>query len=395
MRPLSITCFGIVSALGHGSVATAEALRHERSGLQRNDYPHTRIDTWIGRVDGVEDCPITGPLDRFDCRNNRLAELALQSDGFHLEVAAARERYGANRIGVFLGTSTSGCLETELAYRRRDPATGALPATLDYRRTHNLYSVTDYTRQRLGLRGPGLTISTACSSSAKAFATASRHIAGGFCDAAIVGGADSLCLNTLQGFASLELTSPQPCRPFDALRDGISIGEAAGFMLLESQKPLRNEVEFAGYGESSDAYHMAAPHPDGVGAAAAMRGALTSAALDPVDVDYINAHGTGTLTNDRAEALAVSQLFGPDTPVSSTKGWTGHALGAAGVIEAIISCIALREGLLPGTLNTETVDPDFSCNVLGATSRHPLRTVLSNSFGFGGTNCSLVFRRAA
>lgn len=348
------------------------------------------LDTYIGRVDGLEQEPVIARLADYDCRNNRLAMLGLVSDNFEPAVAAARNRYGAHRIAVIVGTSTSGILETELAYRKRDAA-GRLPAHFNYRTTHENYSVTDFVRRYLGLQGPAFTISTACSSSAKVFASASRLIESGLCDAAVVGGVDSLCMTTLYGFSSLEIVSTVPCRPADAKRSGISIGEAAGFALLEKAQGRGDAPCLLGYGESSDAYHMSSPHPEGAGARLAMSRALQRSGLDPVQIDYINLHGTATHANDSAEDLAVSALFGGHTPCSSTKGWTGHTLGAAGITEAVIVCLCLQEGLLPASLNTSTVDPAFTMKVLLKNLSQPVKHALSNSFGFGGNNASLIF----
>jgi 3-oxoacyl-[acyl-carrier-protein] synthase-1 len=332
-------------------------------------------------------------LRAFDSRNNRLAQLALRQDGFEEAVAAARTRYGARRIGVFLGTSTSGLLETELAYRRRDPLTGALPADFDYAHRHSTYALAAFVQAYLRLCGPSAVASTACSSSVKVFASAARCIAAGVCDAAVVGGADSLCLTTLYGFQSLGLVSSRPCRPFDAARDGISIGEAAGFALL-SCEPAEQHVQLLGVGESADAHHMSTPHPEGLGARLAMQRALQSAGLSPASIDYINLHGTATRTNDESEARAVQAVFGESTPCSSTKGWTGHALGASGVLEAVICWLALEHGFLPGSVNTRTVDPALRVNYLVENRRSRPRTVMSNAFGFGGSNCSIVLGRA-
>jgi 3-oxoacyl-[acyl-carrier-protein] synthase-1 len=336
---------------------------------------------------------LPAPLAGFDCRNNRLALLGLLQDGFADAVAAAREKYGAQRVGVFIGTSTSGILQTELAYRRRDPVSGALPADFIYRSTHNTFSVADFTRHYFGLTGPAVVVSSACSSSAKVFASARRMMAAGLIDAALVGGVDSLCLTTLYGFNSLGLMSAQPCRPFDSARDGLSLGEAAAFALLE-RVPERlddNAVLLLGVGESSDAHHMSSPRPDGLGARMAMQDALTMAQLEAADIDYINLHGTATPSNDAAEARAVAALFGAGTPCSSTKGATGHTLGAAGGLEAVICALTLRHGLLPGSLNTQALDPALPLNYLLGNREQAVSRVLSNSFGFGGTNCSLVF----
>jgi 3-oxoacyl-[acyl-carrier-protein] synthase-1 len=215
----------------------------------------------------------------------------------------------------------------------------------------------------------------------------------GLCDAAVVGGVDTLCLTTLYGFTSLQLTSTGPSRPCDEDRDGLSLGESAGFALLEkSSSPNSHDaVALLGYGESSDGYHMSHPHPQGVGAVKAMQAALTCSGLKPRDIDYINLHGTGTRANDSIEDKAVTEVFGPSTPCSSTKGWTGHTLGAAGITEAIIVALSLTHGFVPGTLNTTRVDPSFSSCVLLQTQKRPVRRALSNIFGFGGNNCSLIF----
>jgi 3-oxoacyl-[acyl-carrier-protein] synthase-1 len=335
-------------------------------------------------------------LRKYDCRNNRLAELALQQDGFFDAVQAAVSRWGRRRIGVFMGTSTSGMLQTELSYRARDAVTGALPAEFDYAATHNAFSVADYVRRRCGIEGPAAAISSACASSAKVFGSAYRMLKTGLIDAALVGGTDSLCLTTLYGFHSLQLTSAKPCRPFDVDREGISIGEAAAFTLLECPPANldRDAVLLLGIGESSDAYHMSAPHPEGLGARRAMNAALAAAALTFEDIDYINLHGTGTPSNDRAESQAVVSVFGPVTPCSSTKGATGHTLGAAGALEAVISALAIRHGLMPGGVNTVCVDPSLTAHYIRQNRRTPVSRVLSNSFGFGGANCSLIFGTA-
>lgn len=390
MTPLAITSFALASPLGRGSAAALTAMREGRSGLRPNDLEDVGLETWIGRVPDLESMPITGTLSRYDCRNNRLALLGLRQDGFEDAVAAARERHGAERIAVVIGTTTSGIHQTELAFRQRDAATGALPAWFHYRETHNVFSVGDFVQQWLGLRGPAAAISTACSSSAKAFASAQRLIEGGFVDAAVVGGVDSLCLTTLHGFNSLELLSREPCRPCDASRNGISIGEAAGFALLERPGGAADRLALHGYGESSDSYHMSSPHPEGEGAVVAMRAALARARLEPRDIDYVNMHGTGTPANDRAEDAALHQVFGDTVPCSSTKGWTGHTLGAAGIVEAIFSLLCLQHGFIPGTLNVRQLDPSLRSRIALASEERSLRYVLSNSFGFGGSNCSLV-----
>ncbi len=393
IKPLAIAACTLTNALGRGLAASLRALREGESGLRPCDFEDAELNTWIGQVAGLDQEPLRGELAPFDCRNNRLARLGLEQDGFGAAVRQARDRYGADRIGVFIGTSTSGIGATEHAYRQRDPITGSLPATFDYQHTHNVFSVADFTRRWLGLTGVAFAISTACSSSAKAFASAWRQMRGGLCDAAVVGGVDSLCLTTLHGFNALGLISARPCRPWDVDRDGLNIGEAAGFALLEWAKPNDDRVLLLGYGESSDAYHMTAAHPEGAGAALAMQEALARAEILPAQVDYINLHGTATPLNDAAEDRAVLRVFGPATPCSSTKGWTGHTLGAAGVTEAVFVALCLEQDLIPGTLNTRRRDPRLGAGVVLENRERPLRLALSNSFGFGGTNCSLLLGR--
>jgi 3-oxoacyl-[acyl-carrier-protein] synthase-1 len=396
VQPLAISRYSIVNCLGAGSRKLLDALQGKRSGLVPCDFDGIALDTWVGRVAGLEDVRVRRDLQAYDCRNNRLARLGLELDGFVAAVAEARGRYGAGRIGAFLGTSTSGILETELAYRRRDPRTSALPPDFHYAETQNAYSLADFVRRYLGLQGPAFVVSAACSSTAKVFGNAARMIAAGVCDAAVVGGVDSLCLTTLCGFHSLELTSRGPCRPFDTERDGISIGEGAGFALLErvNDRPRAGSVLLLGIGESSDAYHMSTPHPEGLGAKRAMERALESAGLGPADIDYINLHGTASRTNDASEDRAVSSLFDGTTPCSSTKGATGHLLGAAGITEAIISILAIEHDLMPGSANTRTVDPALKSHYLLSNREARVKRVLSNSFGFGGSNCSLVLGAA-
>lgn len=389
---LQLSHYTLTSALGQGIEAHREALLAERSGLTACDFDNCDLPAWIGRVAGLEEVPLQGPWALHDGRNNRLAAMGLQQDGFIEAVEAARKKYGSERIGVFLGTSTSGVYQTELAFRHRDPDTGALPEDFRYRYSQNCFSVGDFVRLYLNLQGPALVVSTACSSSAKVFATASRYIQSGLCDAAIVGGVDSLCLTTLYGFSSLQLVSPEPCRPADAERNGISIGEAAGFALLERAQDAQ-KLCVLGYGESSDAYHMSSPDPDGKGAVLAMRQALDKAGLAADDIDYINLHGTATPANDLSEGRAVAQLFGDRVPCSSTKGWTGHALGAAGIAETVICALAIEHGFLPRSLNTRNLDPEIPNRILLQTQTAEVNYALTNSFGFGGSNCSLVIGR--
>jgi len=394
MAPVTLSAYTLTTANGRGVGAVTQAIRAKRSGLRPCDFEDASLKTYIGRVEGLESFSLGQDLERFDCRNNRLAWLGLQQDGFMVAVAEAIQRYGPDRIAVVMGTSTSGILDTEHAYRNRDPRTGSLPTwyTSRYRYTHSMFSLGHFVRDCLGLCGPALVISTACSSSAKVFATAARYLQADLCDAAIVGGVDSLCLTTLYGFSALQLLSAYPCRPCDEDRDGLSLGEAAGFALLEPSNVAgrKGAVALLGYGESSDGYHMSHPHPEGVGAIRAIRQSLEKAGLQSSGIDYVNLHGTATRANDSVEDKAVYSIFGRTTACSSTKGWTGHTLGAAGITEALIAAICLKQGFMPGTLNCERVDPALKSHILLHGDERPITRVLSNIFGFGGNNCSLI-----
>ncbi len=393
MRTLKLSASTLCSCLGRGIAAHRDALTGERGGLERAVLGESELDTWIGRVADVDAVVPRDDLREYDCRNNRLAQMAIETDGFQDAVGGAIERYGPGRIGVFLGTSTSGIREGEIAYESRDPKCDTLSEGFRYNTTQQMFSVGDFTRRLLGLRGVAEVTSTACSSSAKVFAVAQRFMNAGFCDAAIVGGVDSLCHTTLFGFNSLQLVSRQACRPADRDRDGLSIGEAAGFALLEWQE-ADADVCLLGCGETSDAWHMSTPRPDGASAAWAMDAALAAAGLEPSQIDYVNLHGTGTRANDLAEDTALLDVFDGAVLCSSTKGFTGHALGAAGIVEVLFSCIAIEEGIAFRSLNTTNVDERIRSPILLETAHVPIGNVMTNSFGFGGTNTSLIFGRA-
>src|SRR5262249_48635243 len=305
-------------------------------------------------VPNVESQALPPALADWDCRNNRIAWRALTQDGFMGRVLAARERYGARRVAAIVGTSTSSIESSEEAYRRLDPD-GRYPVDLRRPIVHTPHSLGDFVQHALGLKGPSVTVATACSSSAKVFAQAERMMRLGLIDAAVVGGSDSLCGSVIFGFNSLELVSPNLCQPFDVARRGLNLGEAAGFALLEREGS--RGAWLTGWGESSDAHHMSTPHPEGLGARLALEEALGHAGLQPEDTDYIKLHGTASQKNDEMEANVVKDLFPATTRAGSTKGWTGHTLGAAGIVEAAITLLALERGLAPGTLNTSALDP--------------------------------------
>jgi 3-oxoacyl-[acyl-carrier-protein] synthase-1 len=404
MPPLAIRAYTATTALGTGRDAQAAALLGRRGGLRRNDFGGGALETWIGRVDGLEAMPLPTQWAQWDCRNNRLAWLALRQDRILDEVVALRERHGAGRVAIVLGTSTASIGATEEAYARlegddrgdKDSSSGkTFPADLHRPCVHTPHSLGGFVQAATGLRGPCVTVATACSSSAKVFAQAARLIQAGIVDAALVGGVDTLCGSVLYGFNALGLVSATPCRPFDAARDGLSLGEAGGFAVLERATPGDAAPQLRGYGESSDAHHMSTPHPEGLGARIAMSEALARAGIDAAEVGYLNLHGTATPANDAVEARAVAALF-PDTlHAGSTKGWTGHTLGAAGIVESVFALIALDHGLLPGTLNSASPDPACGPQVRFDNVERPLRHAMNNSFGFGGNNCSLLFGTAA
>jgi 3-oxoacyl-[acyl-carrier-protein] synthase-1 len=390
MSPLCVTAFTAACAAGSGRPAILEALQTRRTGLTRNDFTEAPLDTWIGRVPGLEREPLPDSLAVWECRNNRLAWHGLQRDGFLQAVEAARERYGASRVALVLGTSTSSIGATEEGYRRLGPD-GQYPEELRRPIVHTVHSLGNFVQHALGLAGVCVTVATACSSSAKVFAQAERLIRLGVADAAVVGGVDTLCYSVLFGFNALELVSPEPCRPFDPARGGISLGEAAGFALLERDGA---GPWLLGYGESSDAHHMSSPHPEGLGARLAIQDALGRAGLGTKDIDYINLHGTASQKNDEVEARIVAELFPARTRASSTKGWTGHALGAAGILEAVITLLTLERGFTPGTLNSLELDSACGPQVRLENGEGEVRNALSNSFGFGGSNCVLLFGQA-
>lgn len=325
-----------------------------------------------------------------DTRNNALLDAALTP--IRTQIDALKQRYGSERIGIVLGSSTSGIAEGEaaVAYHMQH---NQFPASYHYCQ-QEIAAPSEYLASVLGIKGPAWTISTACTSGAKAIASGARLLSVGICDAVIVGGADSLCKLTVTGFSSLEAISSDICNPFSRNRKGINIGEAAALMIM-SREP--SAIRLAGYGETSDAHHMSAPEPEGRGAEAAMRTALGHAGLAPESIDYINLHGTATEQNDRMESLAVARIFGSQIPCGSTKALTGHTLGAAGAIEAVFCYLTLMrdDKKLPRHLWDGEEDPQLAAlSGLGATSlSNPITYAMSNSFAFGGNNISLILER--
>jgi 3-oxoacyl-[acyl-carrier-protein] synthase-1 len=381
-------------AAGMGLDEVARAIAGRRTGLRADGWHGggPRLDTWTGPVPADLDDGWDPALAAWDSRNNRLAWAALGRDGFRSAVARAHGRHGAGRVALVLGTSTSSIGRTEEAYRALSPA-GELAPPFVQPGVHNPHSTAAFLAHVLGVRGPVMTVSTACSSSAKVLASATRWLHGGLADAVVVGGVDSLCLSTLHGFHALQLLSPGWCRPFDEARDGLNIGEAAALAIVTRDPPDDPRGRLLGCGESCDAHHMSSPHPEGLGAQLAMQAALRSAGLAATEVGYVNLHGTGTRVNDAVESRAVAAVLPPGVPVSSTKAWTGHTLGAAGFVEAVLTLEALRTGLLPGTLNLSAPGADIAYPVMTENRATRVDVALSNSFGFGGSNCVLALGR--
>ncbi len=395
IAPLRILASTATTAAGPGREALFAAMQAGRTALTPNDFGPDPLPTHIGRVRDLEVLELPVPFDRWECRNNRLAWYGLLQDNFLHAVHGAVQRHGSARLALVLGTSTSSIGATEDAYRTLTPD-GAFPPGNREPRVHTPNSLVMFVRQVLGIEGPAFTVSTACSSSAKVFANAERLLRLGLADAVVVGGVDTLCGSVLFGFNALQLVSPAPCRPFDAARDGISLGEAAGFALVEREADSADGKAplLLGWGESSDAHHMSTPHPEGLGAERALDDALARAGITADLVDHVNLHGTASAKNDEVEAALVARRFPARTHAASTKGITGHTLGAAGIVEAVASLLAIERSFMPGNVNAATLDPVCGPQIRLAGASGEVVRVVSNSFGFGGNNCALVFGRA-
>ncbi len=374
---------GLSNALGDGVQAVWKGLMR---GEPRVEAPPFELPfaTVCGSLIGPLD-PLPPAYRAYDTRLARIAMRPLAE--LQGAVARARARYGRERIAVLVGTSTGGLDSTEPAYRHYRE-TGQRMAGFSLRNSHSFDALGRYLRELLALSGPVYAISTACTASAKALACARRLLRSGACDAVLVAGVDALCETTLRGFHGLSVLSERPARPFSAERNGIHIGEAAAMLLLENDG--EGPAVLAGVGESSDAHSMSAPHPEGLGAALAMREALRDAGLEPAAIDYVNAHGTGTAQNDAAEATALHQVVGGRVPVASTKGLTGHTLGACGASEAAFAVLSIMHGGLPASAGAAPVDPSLPIHVLTQPAHTQVRAVLSNALAFGGNNVSLV-----
>lgn len=383
---IPITASSILSPLGGTLAEHRERLRAGLTGLSPAT-PDLPILTHVGKV-GVPLPPLPAPLRRYDTRATRMAAFLLQ--GIKAEVADAVERWGAQRVGIFLGNCNAGTAETEDALLH-EMAHSALPTGYRFSEQHIFFGILHVMRILSGCTGPGAIISTACTASAKAFASAQRLIRAGVIDAAIVGGVDTLCRLTLHGFHSLGLTSSRACCPFGFKRDGLNLGEGGALMLLE--RAGASSVALLSVGESSDAFHVTTPAPGGVGAVLAMRKALASAELDAADIAFIQSHGTSTPANDAAEGSAIFSVFPACTPVVATKCYTGHLLGASGAAEAVLTQLSLEGGWLPNSLFGGSIDPNIPINLCARLTEFTGRYAMSNSFGFGGSNCCVVLGR--
>jgi 3-oxoacyl-[acyl-carrier-protein] synthase II len=395
-REVVVSGLGVVSPYGLGTKTFWSGLAAGACAIK----PVTVIETegFRSRIAAEIPADVVGTLgtSRRRSRADRIA-LAAAREALADSGLQGRERADA---GLFVGAVGGGMLEGEDWYwdegRRGviSPRMRALRSILPYSHAETL-------GWRLGLTGPKETVVMACASGAASIALGADLVRAGMISAAVVGGVDALTHICFMGFNALKLLDPSPCRPFDRERRGMSIGEAGAFFVLEDAEHCRARggrvhARLAGYGMTTDAHHVTAPHPEGEGMIHAMRQALDDAGLPPTAVGYVNAHGTGTLQNDRAEALALRGVFGEGgVLLSSTKSLIGHTMAAAGSVEAMATVLALQHGLLPPTANLEHVDPEVAFDCLPGTARPAeVEAALSNSFGFGGQNVSLIFTRA-
>lgn len=397
ISPVAITAYSTVNACGVGNQALLQALKNNQSFLTPLTLFEVNFSTVVGEIK-QELAKIRPELAAYQSRNAQVALTALnyETDGLKAAIEVAKKRYGTNRIGVIIGTSTSGLYETESAYGYLLEH-GDMPDDFNFVTRHAYQATGRFLQLELGLTGPCFAISTACSSGAKAIAAGQRLIANGVCDAVLVGGVDTLCRLTLRGFSSLELVSPNPCTPMDKNRTGISIGEAAGLLLLEKMTEENQTCpRLLAMGESSDAHHMSHPHPEGLGAVLAMQHALNAAGITANQVDYLNLHATATKINDAVESRAVYSVFANKVPCSGTKGITGHTLGAAGALETIIALMTLEQQFIPATTGLAEVDEDCCCQVVAKPLfNQNIQIAMSNSFGFGGNNASIVVAKSS
>ncbi|MEZ8020472.1 beta-ketoacyl-[acyl-carrier-protein] synthase family protein [Vibrio splendidus] len=393
--PIYIQDCGFHSALGSNVADIHSCLKDVRESnmVEVSDMLNDGKSTVVGKVVG-ELPEIPQYLAEYATRNNQLALSAL--DQIKDSIDQAKLQFGADRIAVVIGTSTSGISDGEAAFKHKLDH-GSFPEDYHYSK-QELGNTSEFVSQYCAIMGPSYAISTACSSSGRVFLTAQRLLDSGMADAVLVGGVDTLCKLTLNGFHGLEALSTTHCKPFSATRDGINIGEAAAFMLLSKAKLVgvnttqdTSNIALLGCGDSSDAHHISAPHPEGNGAEQAMIKALDSAQLRAEDIGYINAHGTATPLNDSMESKAIHRIFANKVPVSSTKPLTGHTLGAASAIEAAIAWHILKYDLPLPLQKCQYKAEDIEIDLVNCAQKLKVKNILSNSFAFGGNNISLIF----
>lgn len=403
IEPVALSAMGFVCAAGDGLAALAEGVRRDACWLAPNTATPageaTPLPCWTGEVPGLDTTALPPTLVAWDCRATRLAWRGLQADGVFDAVQAAIGRHGAARVGLVLATSASTIAVSEQAYRA-PAADGGFPPAVRRPELNTPHALALFVAAATGLAGPAVTVSTACSSSAKALAMAERWLRLGGVDAVVAGGVDALCASVLYGFHALGLISPAPCRPFDARRDGISVGEAAGFVLVE--RAGAPGLQLVGYGEANDAHHMSAPHPQGRGAEAALDDALARAGLpDATGIGFVSLHGTATPHNDAVEAALVARRYAADVHAAAGKGAIGHTMGAAGLAGAALAWLALGHGAgaeggvlagSPGHAEPDpALDPRFAAQLARRSRPGRVRLAASHAFGFGGNNVVLLF----
>jgi len=387
-KKLYLSCLGIVNALGNSKQEVLDNLFRENNEPMtvRKDLSF-RGEVKVGAVTG--ELPVIGSgYEKFESRNNRLLLAAYKQIAD--EVEELIRRYGKNRIGVVLGSSTSGISDGELSVEEKVKM-GSFPAKYHYSQ-QEMGAVAEFLATYIGLESIAITVSTACSSSAKAFASGRNFIESGFCDAVIVGGVDTLCQLTINGFAALESVSNDLCNPFSRNRDGITIGEGAALFVLTAES---SEIELCGVGESSDAYHISAPLADGSGAELAINAALKDANIGASDIDYVNLHGTATIKNDEMESRLMHRVFAESVHCSSTKSVTGHTLGAAGATELGLCWLSLSslniQKYLPPHIWDGQQDAALSeLSFVKESAIYNAKYMMSNSFAFGGSNASVI-----
>jgi 3-oxoacyl-[acyl-carrier-protein] synthase-1 len=405
IEPVALRAASLVSAAGDGLGALAELVRSDRSALAPNTLRPAGeaepLRCWTGEAAGLDSTVLPAELRHWDCRATRLAWRGLQADAMHEAVAGAIRRHGAARVGLVLATSAATIAVSEQAYRQLAGG-GGFPAAVRRPELNTPHALALFVAAATGLEGPSVTVSTACSSSAKALAMAERWLRLGLADAVLVGGVDALCASVLYGFHALGLISAEPCRPFDARRDGISVGEAAGFVLVERGRDA--PLLLCGYGEANDAHHMSAPHPQGLGAEAALDDALARAGLvDTAGIGFVSLHGTATPHNDAVEAALVARRYAADVHAAAGKGAIGHTMGAAGLAGAALAWLALGHGAgaeggvlagSPGHAEPDpALDPRFAAQLARSSRPGRVRLAASHAFGFGGNNVVLLFGR--